>query len=447
MSKTVPATKSMEWKGLDRISEIVHGMNCIWREMTKDDFGLDGEIEVVTQKPDGSGFETTGGIVKVQAKAGKKYVVQDTETTFASPVEEKDLNYWHKCNFPVLFVVYNPDDDRLYFKEVKEYIKQSLDVFRKPHRIQFDKTRDIFGPSSKDAVCHNAGVSSPRISFSESERLFTNLLPISRLPQVLYRARTRKRSWQAIRDECSGRSVPPGCIVNGYIYALSDPMHEQSILRRWCIAADEPIPTKNWLESEERRSDFIFLLNQLLGKHMGRCGIRYNPEFGRNYFPRDNDTGREFKRQWVSERTNVSDERTVAKWYEYGQDKFWRHLAAETSFRQYGGKWFLQLIPKYFFTTDGETPCDGEFVGPYTTSQKANEHNSQVLNHVLFWSYILSQGERLIRLRLFGEVLMEIERLPLFGIAPFAIPDDPATFEEKAPPRHPTLFDTDGSDE
>lgn len=65
MSKTVQPSKLTEWKGLDRISAVVHEMGNIWREMTKDDFGLDGEIEVVTAKADGPGCETTGGIVKV----------------------------------------------------------------------------------------------------------------------------------------------------------------------------------------------------------------------------------------------------------------------------------------------------------------------------------------------------------------------------------------------
>ena len=55
MAKTVPPSKFMEWKGLDRIQTVVHEMKCIWRELSKDDFGIDGEIEVVTAKPDGSG--------------------------------------------------------------------------------------------------------------------------------------------------------------------------------------------------------------------------------------------------------------------------------------------------------------------------------------------------------------------------------------------------------
>ena len=84
------------------------------------------------------------------------------------------------------------------------------------------------------------------------------------------------------------------------------------------------------------------------------------------------------------------DERTVAKYYEYGMDRFWRHLAVETCSFEAGESWYLGIRPKYFFTEDGETPCDGELAGPYTTSLKADEHNSQVLNHVLFWADVLS---------------------------------------------------------
>jgi len=442
MSKTVLPSKRTEWKGLDRISEIVHGMSCIWREMTKDDFGLDGEIEVVTPKADGKGLETSGQILKVQAKAGDRYVISDNEASFASPVEKNDLEYWHKCNFPVLFIVYHPSDDRLYCKEIKSYLRATPDAFAKPYRIRFDKKADIFGTESKDLVGRSAGSSTQRISFDQKERLFTNLLPVTRLPRLLYRAKTRKRSWQAIKED-SKTGVPPCCIVDGRIYSLTDPLHEKNVLRQWCTKSEAPIPVTEWINDPERFNDFVFLLNQLLGKHMGQCGIRYNPQFKRNYFPRENKTDLQFSREWKSERTNVVDTRTVAKSYEYGRDKFWRHLAAQTTFRKMRDQWFLEIVPKYFFTLDGEIPCDSDLVGPYTTSLKAQEYNNHVLNHVLFWSDILSQRRENIRISLFGHTIMVIQKQPLFLVAPFAIPDDPATFEEKPPPRDATLFKLD----
>jgi hypothetical protein len=450
MSKTVQPSKLTEWKGLDRISVIVHEMGNIWREMTKDDFGLDGEIEVVTPKADGEGYETAGGIVKVQSKAGESYVRYDTETSFSTQVDQNDLDYWQRCTFPVLFIVFHPKDDKLYFKEVKQYIRDTPGVFSKPHHIRFDKTRDVFTASSKGDVCQHAKVSPPRISFEQKERLFTNLLPVRVLPELLYFATTRRKSRQSIREEITG-FVPPFCVVDGKVYSLSDLSNDQCALKPFCVGKVSTKPTSEWVGDEERVNDFVFLLNQLLGKHMGRCGVRYNRDFGRNYFPRENTTDKAFKRAWTSVRTSVSDERTVVKYYEYGKDKFWRHLASATSFERFGRAWFLRISPKYLFTVDGEQPCDGELVGPYTTSLKADEHNSHVLNHVLFWSDVLSLQRPSIEVRLDGKTVMEIEKTPLVGIAKFAIPDDPATYEEKKPSGQLSLFngqaDKEGDDD
>lgn len=447
MSKTVQASKLTEWKGLDRISVVVHDMGNIWREMTKDDYGLDGEIEVVTPKANGEGFETTGGIVKVQSKAGESYVRYDTDKSFSSPVDQNDLEYWQKCTFPVLYIVYHPKDDRLYFKEVKAYIRDTPGAFSKPHHIKFDKTKDEFAASSKAVVSQHANVSPPRISFDQKERLFTNLLPIKKLPETLYYATTRRKSRQGIRDEIDG-FVPPFCIVEGNLYSLSDLANDECALKPFFTGQVKSKPASEWLGDEERVNDFVYLLNQLLGKHIGRCGVRYNPDFGRNYFPRENTTDTAFKRTWTSVRTGVADERTVVKYYEYGLDKFWRHLACEIAFERFGKEWFLRIKPKYFFTEDGEKPCDRELVGPYTTSLKAAEHNSQVLNHVLFWADTLALQKSIIEVRLDGQTVMRIEKMPFSGMAHFAIPDDPATYEEKAPSSQLSLFDfSDEEDE
>jgi len=66
MAKTVSSSKFTELKGLDRISSTVHGMKCLFREITKDDYGIDGEIEVVVPKSDGTGYQTEGGVIKFQ---------------------------------------------------------------------------------------------------------------------------------------------------------------------------------------------------------------------------------------------------------------------------------------------------------------------------------------------------------------------------------------------
>lgn len=96
-------------------------MRCIFREISKDDFGIDGEIEVVVPKADGKGYETTGGIIKVQAKSGKSYIRHNSNTEFKVSVDKNDLEFWYNTTFPVIFVVYHPNDDKLYWKEIKSF--------------------------------------------------------------------------------------------------------------------------------------------------------------------------------------------------------------------------------------------------------------------------------------------------------------------------------------
>lgn len=449
MAKNVPATKFTELKGLDRISHITHEMNCLFRVISQDDVGIDGEIEVVTPKDDGNGFQTSGGIIKVQAKTGSSYVKKDDGATFATPVRMDDLEYWNSCTFPVFFIVYHPDDDALYFKEIKSYIRVTANVWQAPLEVVFDKSTDIFSPNAKDSVCEHAAISPPRLSFDQQERLYSNLLPVKRLPKTLTFAKTRRSAHGRVKEEVEGYT-PPFCIHERFLYTLSDLKHEQNVLRDFCdVGTIDEMPVSDWLDNDDLRHNLVFMMNQLFGSHCYRCGLAYNPDFRRTYFPRENDNEQEtkFERQWTSPRTNRSDRRTVVQHYEYGDFTFWRHLAAEFSFVEFGGKWFLQVTPKYLFTDNGKTPSNPQLVGPYTTRLKAMEHNPQVLNHVLFWADTLARGHHRIEMTLFGEALIVVEKEPVTTIAPFAIPYDPAVYEETTQSPQMTLFGFEGPEE
>jgi len=103
MPKTVPNSKFQELKGLDRIQVAVHDMKCLWRELNKDDIGIDGEIEVLEPKLDGKGAIPTNKIIKVQAKSGKSYIKYDSLNGFQVPVDKDDLEYWANSNYPIIF--------------------------------------------------------------------------------------------------------------------------------------------------------------------------------------------------------------------------------------------------------------------------------------------------------------------------------------------------------
>jgi len=444
MGKTVLSSKFTELKGLDRISTVVHEeMRCLFREITKDDVGIDGEIEVLAPKADGRGYETTGGFIKVQSKSGATYVKENTSTSFSTPVEEGDLKYWYSVTYPVIFVVYHPDDNRLYWKDVRAYVRSAPQVWQRPFKIVFDKAADLFSGVATDAILTLGNASPPRVSTQERERLFTNLLLVKRVPPVITSAVAKVTDYRTIRAQIRGPK-PPFCIIEDRLYTLADLRKKECVLREFCDVSNvNDVLSRDWRANPARQRDLIFLLNQLLGLHLRQCGIEYNPEARRNYFPRQDDTRREFKQEWFSVRTGRNaPARIIVKHYRYGPDEFWRHLASQLIFRQFGPSLYLQVVPKYFFTSDGKTAYDRDKTGPYTTKQKANERNSHVLNHVLFWSDILSMRKPTIEIQLSGRPIMTIEKLPFSGMANFAIPLDPATFDEEDDAGQANFFNT-----
>ena len=444
MGKTVASSKFSEWKGIDRITAAVHEMHCIFREISKDDFGIDGEIEVVVRKDDREkeeAYETTGGIIKLQSKSGYSYIKHDSDTGFHVYVKKQDLELWNGSNYPVIFLVYHPNDDKLYWKDVKAYIKTTPQVFHPPLRVAFDKTKDRFDENCYEAMCDLAQTSPPPVSFRQQERLFSNLLLVKNAPGTITQANTIYQLNKEIWEQALW--TPPFVIRAGILYTLDDLRNPDCVLRPFCdISTIRDVLAQRWIADEQCRRDYIWLLNQLLSSHLRRCGLRYNRDYRRYYFPREDDAHTEFKRDWFNVRTNRNaPARIVAKYYHYGLDDFWRHLAVELTFEYIGDVLCLQVLPKYLFTLDGQVTCDPEKVGPYTTKLKAVERNIHVLNHILFWVHILSQGTPGIDIQLTSKTLLVIEKVPLSGIAPFAIVDDPAIHDEAEENLQLPLFD------
>jgi hypothetical protein len=340
--------------------------------------------------------------------------------------------------------VYHPKDDKLYFKEIKAYLQKEIKVFQPPFHIRFTKASDQFGVNAYGEVCRHAQVSPLRVSLTENERLFSNLLRVSKpIQSFLIHSPTPWKSHKDIYAVHAGE-LPPFCIVDSRLYTLTDLRVLDCPLRKFCDTADiREMPAGRWATDESRRSGYAHFLNRLFGRHLARCGIAYDAFHHRYYFPRQNQVDTEFNLSWHNVRTKRdAPSRTVAKHYQYGQFTFWRHLALNYRFINLGSEWFLQLTPKYFFTEDGVKPSSVEIAGPYTTTLKAMEHNQAVLNHVLFWADFLSNGKDEIVIELDGKPVMAIEKLPASGVAPFAIPLDPATFEEKEPPPRLSLFES-----
>jgi hypothetical protein len=266
-------------ESLDRISSMVHEMRCIWREQEKDDIGIDGEIELCRPREDGDGMIGTGKIIKVQSKSGSSYVIRDTDETFASPVEEKDLHYWHGLNVPAIYVVYHPDDDCLYWKHVQSYISEKPDTLTPPFRIEFDKSLDRLDRDAYSALARLCELAPDRGLTDRGETLFSNILPVLSLPPAIFVAPVLPEKQTNFHDRIRGSQwIPLYQYGSGFVATLTNPTEGDSALRdavdHGCV---ETFALSDWLSQDSNNEIRLHaLLNSTLHRHLRGLGLEFS---------------------------------------------------------------------------------------------------------------------------------------------------------------------------
>lgn len=119
----LPKHTSDSWKeriGVHKVGLLLTELGLIFREISNSDVGIDGQIEYVN-----NAGEAIGKIVAVQIKAGDSYLHEsksDNEHWTFYP-NEKHKYYWDKFPVPVILFVYSPSTDKVYFVDVRHYIK------------------------------------------------------------------------------------------------------------------------------------------------------------------------------------------------------------------------------------------------------------------------------------------------------------------------------------
>ncbi len=146
-TKKINPNMGPEKDGLIYLQQVVRGMNCIFRPTPSDDYGIDGEIEIVDNGT------PTGLIIKVQCKSGRSYIANPKFGRFDLYTNERDLNYWSQANVPVVLVVYDPERNTAYWKDVQGYVRLHPDVKVRPHAISFSRRSDVFTRQCYEKLC------------------------------------------------------------------------------------------------------------------------------------------------------------------------------------------------------------------------------------------------------------------------------------------------------
>lgn len=110
----------------------------------------------------------------------------------------------------------------------------------------------------------------------------------------------------------------------------------------------------------------------------------------------------------------------MAKYYKYGNHKFYRHLAVDARFQVFGEQWGLVIEPRLHFSTNGFDRWEGKAARSYAIHARSEQYNNAFLNDILFWAYQFSKGKKEFELLVGSETVAVLSGVPLQGKTTFA---------------------------
>jgi len=276
---------------------------------------------------------------------------------------------------------------------------------------------DRFRPSKgRPNRAQSAGFDHESLGLSISkETVFSNIFPVIYPPQIEVAKVTLRRGTQfdqllqRVWTEEHNIGPPPiDYLIDARVLyrfrsdneRIWDAMKKRKILR--------PLPPKqssDWAQSGRMadKNQFIKLLNRSLGQ---LCAIpcmtqqlKWSREMRCHLFVAKPATrvGKIRVKAITKESTRevykaIPDKRSD----DPNSIQHWQHQAFRHYFVRFGGRWFLNVVPFWAFTSDGQT-----YPSRWQKSSSANmrkpEKNRAVLGHVMFWASILCRDADLLR--------------------------------------------------
>ena len=100
--------------GVSRLEFYFSSHGWLFREQMTHDYGIDAHIEIVNDT------YPTGALIAIQIKSGMSFFSEETEEAYIFRTEDKHISYWSNHSLPVILVLYNPDDDILFWQAINE---------------------------------------------------------------------------------------------------------------------------------------------------------------------------------------------------------------------------------------------------------------------------------------------------------------------------------------
>ncbi len=111
-------------KGRRIVENIIHdSLGWLFREITRDDLGIDGIVEVI-----GEDRKSRGRLFAVQIKCGKSYLEENIGDGYIYRGETKHLNYWTEFSLPVVLILCDPESSMCHWVQINPASIERLSI-------------------------------------------------------------------------------------------------------------------------------------------------------------------------------------------------------------------------------------------------------------------------------------------------------------------------------
>lgn len=391
-TKKAGLTDNTGQQGINLVEDYVLKMGFAWNQ-TRTDQGIDGQIEIIETAT----RTATNRIVQVQVKATTREFQSESANHISFSCGAADIDYWLNGNAPVILIVCRPHDRQAYWKDIKAYFLDPKNT--KTNTVRFNKTEDRFDESTGPLL---ANLAKPEGGLHlgplpKKETLISNLFPVASFPPTIWTATSKHRNRedfsQALKSLPRGNAHLREFFLNGdTIYSFLDLTKDP--LRQLVEAGTiETNSSEHWAQAEDPdfKRYFVQLLNNCLNQFCFDQKIVFSHNNKLHYFVWDSKTA---ERQIRAKSLQKTGTQTVAKWHPSkrdGGEGFFRHKAIQANFVRFGNRWFLEVTPTYFFTSDGKTE--------YWNSEKLLagikllDRHLAVRSNLLLWRSIFTEAD------------------------------------------------------
>jgi len=412
VSKKISQAGIIGQQGINIIEGIVLKMGFLWYPTGGVEAGIDGFIEI----RDTETGEVTNCIIQVQSKATQNSRFQaENETNFEYSCKDKDLEYWLQGNAPVILIVMRISTQEAFWISVKDYFQDSKR--RKSRKILFDKVKDRFDVNARSALINLAIPQNSGLYLAplpKREKLYSNLLRISKLSEFLYTAEatTQDESKAFSILQKFGRDLGQEWLLKeNFVLSFHD-LREPPWSKICDRGTVEEHGVGEWSLSNrlERQQEFVWLLNKALREKVKSDLSFYQKRQKHLYYfkPTDDLSKRRYYYKSLSKKTHrdvflpyFKKKSTELKKKSAELKKksteiekksteidYYRHSAFEGQFIRVESNWFLEITPTYIFTTEGYT--NHKFEQEKLSGIKRLEKNAAVFGQLIMWAEYLS---------------------------------------------------------